>query len=230
MTENSYIYSCYTFYPVILEIDQWKMKMKKKSSLQSTKNNLFETAEDDSFLGVNLRIVCIVTVKVLYQTAWSQFQGALRFWSWLDWTGMLWLVKKTLLKSKKNSVSSTTLMNTDMIKILDASWSKVNKTEVPTVKKFVIELWTEHWSWESKLTLTFKAVKTLKHAPRSVKLNKFLAFLQFFFQANYRLVLTSAVQKYLKLFVNIRKSFSCFILSTCAWGADYIKIKAQACS
>ena len=80
-------------------------------------------------------------------------------------------------------------MNTDMIKILDASWSKVNKTEVPTVKKFVIELWTEHWSWESKLTLTFKAVKILKLGPRSVELDKFSAFLQFFFQANYQVML-----------------------------------------
>ena len=68
-----------------------------------------------------------------------------------------------------------------------------------------------HWSGESKLTMTFKAVKTLKHGPRSVELNKFLAFLQFFFQANYRVVLKSGVTKYLKLFVNIPNSFSCFI-------------------
>ena len=82
-----------------------------------------------------------------------------------------------------------------------------------------------HWSGESKLTMTFKAVKTLKPGPRSVELNKFLAFLQFFFQANYLVVLTSAVQKYLKLFVNIRKSFSCFILFKCAWSADCYKQK-----
>ena len=82
-----------------------------------------------------------------------------------------------------------------------------------------------HWSGESKLTMTFKAVKTLKPGPRSVELNKFLAFLQFFFQANYRVVLTSAVQKNLRLFVNIPKSFSCFILFKCAWGADCCKQK-----
>ena len=82
-----------------------------------------------------------------------------------------------------------------------------------------------HWSWESKLTLTFKAVKTLKLGPRSVELNNFLAFLRFFFQANYQVMLTSAVQKYLTLFVNIRISFSCFILFKCAWGADCCKQK-----
>ena len=46
-----------------------------------------------------------------------------------------------------------------------------------------------HWSWESKLTLTFKAVKTLKLGPRSVELDKYSAFLQFFFQANYQVML-----------------------------------------
>ena len=38
-------------------------------------------------------------------------------------------------------------------------------------------------------------------------------------------MLTSAVQKYLTLFVNIRISFSCFILFKCAWGADCCKQK-----
>ena len=65
----------------------------------------------------------------------------------------------------------------------------------------------------------------MKLGPRSVELNKFLAFLQFFFQANYRVVLTSAVKKNLGLFVNIPNSFSCIFFSKCARGADCCKQK-----
>ena len=65
----------------------------------------------------------------------------------------------------------------------------------------------------------------MKLGARSVKLNEFLAFLEFFFQANYRVVLTSAVKKNLGLFVNIPNSFSCIFFSKCARGADCCKQK-----